>query len=1368
MRKPLEQPTLLQKRNMKILNARPVAAFLLFAVTNIWPGAQCLAQLPAGVVFGWGQNSPGIPAGVTNVSTIAVGTLGGNLILKNDGTVVGWGSTGLPGGLSNVMAVASGQDWSAAVMSNGTVVASGTIPSDLTNVTSVSICSDYCLALKRDGTVESWGYGFNGTFFLNPLPPPAGLSNVVAISAGQAHGVALRSDGTVVVWGDNAYGQTNLPANLTNVVALAAGQYHTVALNADGSLSVWGNAPTPPVETNVVAIASSAYSYLALTGDGAVSGWGVNANVPAGLTGARVVSAGGADGGVVMETNDFCFASRQNASSTIFDGTTFFIQSAIADFPISTYQWQFNGTNIANATNHLLTLANIPLSASGNYSVIVSNLYGVFASSNVWLWVTSMPPFIVTAPMPQTVVPGTNTALSIVGAGSLPIYYQWQFNGTNIAGATNNVLTFASVAPTDRGYYDVVLSNAYDSFVSSNVFLHVLDAGDALNATNLTWVTGGDAPWFVENDTVYDFTHDSLAMQSGAITGGQQSYVETTVTGPGTLTYWWNVSSWSATDYLSFSMSGMEQARIWGYGVYSSLGWAEATNYLPAGQRTLEWDYLKTDSRIGPSGNDSGWLDQVSYTPGGTPPFVSLNPTNQVVLLGSNVTLNAAALGTPPLSYQWQFNLVNLDGATNPTLALTNLQFLGEGNYTLAISNAFGVTTSTPAFLNVVDFTEAANASNIVWSTGGNQPWFAETSVSHDGVAALQSGPIMGGQQSTLQTTIPGPGTLSFWWQVSSETNNDYANFVVDGNEQTRISGTVNWRQQTYYLTPGTHNLIWAYMKNATINIGSDAALLDQVSYVPGATAAFVAVNPSDQTIALGSNGTFTVLAAGTPPITYQWNFNNQMIPNATNTTLTLSNVQLTNVGGYLVAVSNGYGGSVSSNANLNLMSVYAWGAGTTNMGLIPYTGQSIVPANLTNVHGLAAGGFHSLALLASGRVTAWGYNNYGETNVPATLTNASAIAAGMFHSLALRSNGLVTAWGNGSYSQTAVPGSATNVVAIVAGWYHSMVLRSNGTVVAWGAGTSYGLSPNYGQSIVPAGLTGVKAIAANGYNSMALRTNGTVVAWGWNASGQTNVPAGLSNVVAIAAGASNSLALKSDGTLVAWGDNHYGEGSIPAGLSNIVAIAAGSGHNLALRSDGTLVIWGLNVNGQTNVPLAITNVVAIAGGAAHTLALIDVQSPLVYGQLLSARTYAGSSVVLNSGIVGGPPLNYQWLFNGSNIDGATNSVLVLAATPLSAAGNYRCVAGNAYGSVTNAITSLTVLRPVPLFVLGSPAMTPAGKFAFTLGNLSGHGPVIVSGSSNFVDWMPLFTNQAVLGSLTFTDSVTTNSMVKFYQAVEQ
>src|SRR5262249_42495576 len=154
------------------------------------------------------------------------------------------------------------------------------------------------------------------------------------------------------------------------------------------------------------------------------------------------------------------------------------------------------------------------------------------------------------------------------------------------------------------------------------------------------------------------------------------------------------------------------------------------------GQQTLQWNYVKTDDNI--SGQDAGWVDQLGFSSGATPPFITLAPINQVVLLGSNTVLTASAQGTPPITYQWQLNGTNIDGATNPNLTIKNVQFASEGNYVMYATSAFGTTNTPPAFVNVVDFAESLNATNLVWSSSGNQAWFPETSVTHDGVAALQ------------------------------------------------------------------------------------------------------------------------------------------------------------------------------------------------------------------------------------------------------------------------------------------------------------------------------------------------------------------------------------------------------------------------------------------------------------------------------------------------------------------------------------------------------------------------------------------------------------------------------------------------------
>jgi alpha-tubulin suppressor-like RCC1 family protein len=1139
--------------------------------------------------------------------------------------------------------------------------------------------------LKRDGTVESWGTGWNGFDFLT-INPPADLSNVVAIAAGQSHGLALKVDGRVVAWGDNLHGETNVPVTLSNVIAIAANQYKSLALSADGTLTAWGQTDTPPNETNAVGIASGAFHDLALRGDGSMVGWGVDSygvtDPPPGLTNVMAIAAD-AWNNVAITNPQVCFASRQTLHRAIYSGSEFTMKSA--SFPISRYQWQLNGTNISSASNSWLRLTNLTPTGAGAYRVIVSNVFGVALSSNIVLTVVTSPPIITAQSMDQALAPGSSTMLSVTAEGSLPITYQWRFNGTNIPGGTNNVLVFSPVELTDRGFYDVVASNSFGSTVSSNMLLHVLDLSEALNATNLVWTSGGDMSWFSQGVQTHG---DLAAAQSGAIGDNQQSVLQTDFVGPGTLTFWWRTVSDPVNASLRCVVNGVEQGRISGV-----TDWQLQTFYLGSGVQALQWAYVKTNAI--PYSLDAGWVDEINFKSGGTAPFITLNATNLVVIVGSNATLQAGASGTPPLSFQWLFNGANLSGATNASLNLPDAQLANEGDYVLVVSNAFGVKATTAAHLNAVDFAEALNAASLTWTTTGTKPWFAQTTTTHDGVAALRSGTIGGSEQSIVQTTVNGPGTLAFWWKVSSETNQDFMNFSTDGVDQGRISGNVNWQQKTYYLPPGAHTLTWSYAKNATVNAGLDAAWLDEVSFVEGGTAAYFVSGIGDQVVALTSNATFAVVAQGTPPLSYRWLLNGIEIPDATNATLTVTNVQRSDAGLYTVLVANSYGGSVG-NANLRLLNVYAWGA---NGGPSINFGQNLIPTNSLAATAVAAGGLHSLALKPDGHVLAWGSNTYLQTIVPANLTNAMAIAAGFYHSLALRSNGTVTAWGQSFYNQTLPPASATNVTAIAAGSYHNVALRGNGSVVAWGAGTTRGFSPNLGQSIVPVGLTNVIAVAAGGYHSLALKRDGTVEAWGWNASGQTNVPPLLSDVVAIAAGGSNSLALKSDGTVVAWGDNTYGQTNIPPGLSNVVAVTAGVGHNVALRRDGSLVAWGLNANGQTSVPPGYTNVMAVSAGGFHNLSILNLGPVSFLNQPVSQTVFAGDTIRFDVAVLGDLPLSYQWQFNGSNLTNETNSLLVIADAKLSDSGDYSLIAGNAFGAQTTSVAVVTVNSTSPFFL---------------------------------------------------------------------
>ena len=415
---------------------------------------------------------------------------------------------------------------------------------------------------------------------------------------------------------------------------------------------------------------------------------------------------------------------------------------------------------------------------------------------------------------------------------------------------------------------------------------------------------------------------------------------------------------------------------------------------------------------------------------------------------------------------------------------------------------------------------------------------------------------------------------------------------------------------------------------------------------------------PLSRSVPAGTNVTFSVTASGLLTLRYQWRFNAASLGNATNSSVSLTNVQSANVGSYDVVVNNDYGAVTSSVAALTVVPSAPWftlqptsrvaSVGQTitlsnaAKGTEPLScqwqrnGSDIPGANgftltLSNLNGSFAGAYHAVvsngvgfktstnATLSVVPVIVWPQTINAQSEVssavpPAAATNVVAIAAGRtFYSmpcLALRADGSLVGWGYYS-REPGIPASATNVMAIAMGGgssqelgtspCHNLALRADGTVVAWGYN-------NAGQTNVPSSATNVVAIAAGGQHSLALRADGAVVAWGLGADGQTTVPSSATNVVAIAAGGNHSLALRADGTIVGWGRNTSGQSTNLASATNIIAIAAGGDQSLALRGDGTLLgLIVTNVNKSVFLgapPVTATNLVAISAGVQHSLGL--------------------------------------------------------------------------------------------------------------------------------------------------------------------
>ena len=179
---------------------------------------------------------------------------------------------------------------------------------------------------------------------------------------------------------------------------------------------------------------------------------------------------------------------------------------------------------------------------------------------------------------------------------------------------------------------------------------------------------------------------------------------------------------------------------------------------------------------------------------------------------------------------------------------------------------------------------------------------------------------------------------------------------------------------------------------------------------------------------------------------------------------------------------------------------VLVWGRNANGQRTIPNGAQSGVTA-------IASGADHIITL-KGGQIICWGANGNGQClgtdrygsrligwGVPGVykgspvrirgniLTGVTAIAGGYAHTIALINTGAVLAWGSNSDGQRTIPDAAqSGVTAIAGGRYHSIALTNTGAVLAWG-------NNGFGQRNIPASAnSGVTAIACGGYHTIALR----------------------------------------------------------------------------------------------------------------------------------------------------------------------------------------------------------------------------------------------------------------------------------------
>ncbi len=785
-------------------------------------------------------------------------------------------------------------------------------------------------------------------------------------------------------------------------------------------------------------------------------------------------------------------------------------------------------------------------------------------------------------------------------------------------------------------------------------------------------------------------------------------------------------------------------------------------------------------------------------------PVLTVTLTNQFLLAGATLTLNAGAQGTPPLFYQWKTNGVAIPGATNATFTITNVQPSDALSYSVMVMNSIGMTSSDPITVTVFANPLTTQADHPL----GAGPRHSLAVLTDHTLWAwgLNSLGQLGNNVNGTSTTNFASTPQLIGTNGAANTNAVWANVSAGG----RGADVATNQPGGFSLAIQTNGTLWSWGANQFGQLGIGSTTLQRVPVRVGTDSNWFQVEGgATHTLALKRDGSLWSWGANTAGQLGTGDSNSTTVP--------------LRVGGDSAWVEIRAGGFFSLARRAD-GTIWAWGSNTNGQLGLGTNANQRSPTMIgtdSDWAGISAGVSHALAVKTNGTLWAWGLNMSGQlgngtieaTNRPAqsgTEGGWSLVEAGSFHSFAIRTNGALFAWG--------------------ANWFGQL---GNGQIGMTFTNDADQLSPT------PIATNETwRAIDASTH-SLGMTTDGRVFAWGWNSHGQvgngnTNnqvTPALLSFIASTNSSSTNNTSTNSVSTnppsitqqpvdrlanegsavsfsVIATGAppisyQWYSSSNNQINVSNPISSATNpSATNATLlitnvqggvdnRGYVVLVSNSLGSITSTVVALTVTNTngfVFFPNTTGSAGVPITNSQPFITEQPTNQTVLTNSTVNFSVLANGAMPLFYQWRFNSNAIalnfnvtaDTATTATLTLSNVVVTNSGFYDVVVTNSLGAVTSAPVRLVVTNGAIDITPGvagtqmkgaAPTELRLGTITFgtdgvaieVIGGVNGKKLVLEYKESLLdSDWRPLNTNDS--GTLKLYDTTPPTVRSRFYR----